>query len=80
MPPVAFTVPSRRRPMSSELAIVLLLLCAAIAMFAINKPRMDAVALIILTVLPFTGAAWLLAKSRKFLLAPPARDRSRNGI
>src|SRR5262249_53634982 len=34
---------------------VLALLAAAIAMFAINKPRMDAVALIMLTVLPFTG-------------------------
>lgn len=41
--------------MSFELAIVLLLLLAAIAMFAMNKPRMDAVALIMLTVLPFTG-------------------------
>jgi di/tricarboxylate transporter len=41
--------------MTTELAIVLLLLAAAIAMFAINKPRMDAVALIMLTVLPFTG-------------------------
>jgi di/tricarboxylate transporter len=38
-----------------ELAIVLLLLVAAVVMFAINKPRMDAVALIMLTVLPFTG-------------------------
>ena len=42
--------------MSTELTVVLLLLAAAIAMFAINKPRMDAVALIMLTVLPFTGA------------------------
>jgi di/tricarboxylate transporter len=41
--------------MTTELAVVLLLLAAAIAMFAINKPRMDAVALIMLTVLPFTG-------------------------
>lgn len=41
--------------MSTELGIVLVLLCAAIAMFAINKPRMDAVALIMLTVLPLTG-------------------------
>ena len=41
--------------MNAELAIVLALLAAAIAMFAINKPRMDAVALIMLTVLPFTG-------------------------
>jgi di/tricarboxylate transporter len=41
--------------MNTDLAIVLVLLTAAIAMFAINKPRMDAVALIRLTVLPFTG-------------------------
>jgi di/tricarboxylate transporter len=41
--------------MSAGLAVVLLLLAAAITMFAINRPRMDAVALIVLTVLPFTG-------------------------
>jgi di/tricarboxylate transporter len=41
--------------MTADLAIVLALLAAAIAMFAINKPRMDAVGLIMLTVLPFTG-------------------------
>ena len=41
--------------MNHELVVVLLLLVAAIAMFAINKPRMDAVALIMLTLLPFTG-------------------------
>jgi di/tricarboxylate transporter len=41
--------------MSAELAVVLVLLAAAIAMFALNKPRMDAVALIMLTALPFTG-------------------------
>ncbi len=41
--------------MNAELAVVVGLLAAAIAMFAINKPRMDAVALIMLTVLPFTG-------------------------
>jgi di/tricarboxylate transporter len=39
----------------SDLAVVLALLAAAIAMFAINKPRLDAVALIMLTALPFTG-------------------------
>jgi di/tricarboxylate transporter len=42
-------------PMTHQLAVVLALLCAAILMFALNKPRMDAVALIMLTVLPFTG-------------------------
>ncbi|MCY2977743.1 MAG: SLC13 family permease [Planctomycetota bacterium] len=41
--------------MSNELIVVLLLLAAAIVMFAINKPRMDAVALIMLVALPFTG-------------------------
>jgi di/tricarboxylate transporter len=41
--------------MSAELVVVLVLLAAAIVMFAVNKPRMDAVALIMLTVLPFTG-------------------------
>ena len=41
--------------MNTELAIVLGLLVSAIVMFAINKPRMDAVGLIMLTVLPFTG-------------------------
>jgi di/tricarboxylate transporter len=41
--------------MNTQLALVLLLLAAAIAMFALNRPRMDAVALIVLTVLPFTG-------------------------
>ena len=41
--------------MNADLAIVLGLLVTAIAMFAINRPRMDAVALIMLTALPFTG-------------------------
>jgi hypothetical protein len=41
--------------MNTQLALVLFLLGVAIAMFALNKPRMDAVALIMLTVLPFTG-------------------------
>lgn len=41
--------------MTTELAIVLGLLVAAVAMFAINKPRMDVVALLMLTLLPFTG-------------------------
>ncbi|PQO43173.1 SLC13 family permease [Blastopirellula marina] len=38
-----------------ELGMVLALLAAAITMFAINKPRMDAVALIMLVALPLTG-------------------------
>jgi di/tricarboxylate transporter len=41
--------------MNASLAIVLVLLACAIVMFAINKPRLDAVALIMLVALPFTG-------------------------
>jgi di/tricarboxylate transporter len=41
--------------MSYQLAVVLLLLAAAIVMFAVNRPRMDVVALVMLTLLPFTG-------------------------
>jgi di/tricarboxylate transporter len=41
--------------MPTELLLVLLLLAAAIVMFAINKPRVDAVALSMLVLLPFTG-------------------------
>ncbi|PZV17433.1 MAG: SLC13 family permease [Pseudanabaena sp.] len=41
--------------MNIDLIIVLLLLASAIAMFVINKPPMDAVALIMIAVLPFTG-------------------------
>src|SRR5262245_20606837 len=41
--------------MNADLAPVLGLLPAVIAMFAINRPRMDAVALIMLTALPLTG-------------------------
>lgn len=41
--------------MTTELIAVLGLLLAAIVMFAINRPRMDAVALLMLTLLPFTG-------------------------
>jgi len=41
--------------MNVELAVVLVFLAAAIAMFAIDRPRMDAVALLVMTALPFTG-------------------------
>ena len=41
--------------MNTDLAVVLALLASAIAMFAINKPRMDAVGLLMLTALPLTG-------------------------
>jgi di/tricarboxylate transporter len=41
--------------MNTDLVIVLVLLGAAVVMFAINRPRMDAVALIMLVALPLTG-------------------------
>ncbi|TVQ63765.1 MAG: SLC13 family permease [Phycisphaerales bacterium] len=41
--------------MNTELAIVLVLLLAAVVMFGLNKPRMDVVALLMMTALPFTG-------------------------
>jgi di/tricarboxylate transporter len=41
--------------MNFELAVVLLMLAAAIAMFVANRPRMDAVALLVLVAMPFTG-------------------------
>ncbi|PKP83362.1 MAG: SLC13 family permease [Alphaproteobacteria bacterium HGW-Alphaproteobacteria-18] len=41
--------------MTLDLALVLGLLAAAIIMFAMNRPRMDAVALIMITALPMTG-------------------------
>lgn len=46
-------------PMSADLVLVLLLLAAAIVMFAFNRPRMDAVALIMMTALPLTGVITL---------------------
>lgn len=41
--------------MNADLLIVLLLLGIAIAMFAANRPRVDAVALLAMVALPFTG-------------------------
>jgi di/tricarboxylate transporter len=41
--------------MNLDLTLVLLVLAAAIVMFAINRPRMDAVALLVMVALPFTG-------------------------
>lgn len=41
--------------MGTDLILVLLLLGAAVVMFVMNRPRMDAVALIMIAVLPFTG-------------------------
>ena len=43
------------RNSSTDLAIVLVLLVATVVMFALNRPRMDATALIMMTVLPLTG-------------------------
>ena len=41
--------------MNLDLALVLLLLAAAVVMFVVNRPRMDAVALMMIVVLPLTG-------------------------
>lgn len=41
--------------MNSDLALVLGLLVAAVGMFVANRPRMDAVALLMIVALPFTG-------------------------
>jgi di/tricarboxylate transporter len=41
--------------MNLDLALVLLVHAAAIVMFVINRPRMDAVALLAMVVMPFTG-------------------------
>jgi di/tricarboxylate transporter len=41
--------------MNTDLALVLLLLAAAIVMFIANRPRMDAVALLMIVLMPFTG-------------------------
>ncbi|MFE6735791.1 SLC13 family permease [Microbacterium sp. NPDC057650] len=41
--------------MTTDLAMVLVLLVAAVAMFAIGRPRMDVVAVIMIVALPLTG-------------------------
>jgi di/tricarboxylate transporter len=41
--------------MTADLAAVLALLAITVAMFSLNRPRMDAVALIMMTALPLTG-------------------------
>src|SRR5258707_901154 len=41
--------------MNLDLALVLLMLAVAIVMFVINRPRMDAVALLVMVAMPFTG-------------------------
>src|SRR3984885_6342478 len=47
--------PQRKVLMNLDLALVLLVLAAAIVMFVIDRPRMDAVALLVMVTLPFTG-------------------------
>jgi di/tricarboxylate transporter len=41
--------------MNLDLALVLLMLAAAVAMFVVNRPRIDAVALLVLVAMPLTG-------------------------
>ena len=41
--------------MMSDLAMVLALLAAAVVMFAVNRPRMDVVAVMMMVALPLTG-------------------------
>ena len=41
--------------MNLDLALVLLMLAAAVVMFVADRPRMDAVALLMLVAMPFTG-------------------------
>jgi len=41
--------------MNTDLIVVLALLAITVAMFAVNRPRMDAAALIMMTALPLTG-------------------------
>ena len=57
MPRSALTREKEGRSLTgmTDLALVLALLAAAIVMFAVNRPRMDAVALLMIVLLPFTG-------------------------
>ncbi|MFO1025417.1 MAG: SLC13 family permease [Acetobacteraceae bacterium] len=41
--------------MNLQLAVILLMLAASVAMFVANRPRMDAVALLVIVAMPFTG-------------------------
>ncbi|HVZ10411.1 SLC13 family permease [Rhodopila sp.] len=41
--------------MTLQLAIILIMLAASVVMFVVNRPRMDAVALLMLVLMPFTG-------------------------
>ena len=49
------TLPPMLSSISADLAMVLAILVAAVAMFAINRPRMDVVALMVVAALPLTG-------------------------
>ena len=67
--------------MTTDLLMVLLLLGAAIVMFIANRPRMDAVALLMIVLLPFTGVQMpssdngfaLVTGPVRFLLTLPSR-------
>jgi di/tricarboxylate transporter len=63
--------------------IVLVLLGAAILMFAINRPRLDVVALIMLLALPFTGVLTISEALAGFsdpnIVLTPATRTSRSG-
>ncbi len=67
--------------MNLELALVLLMLAAAVIMFVINRPRMDAVALLVLVAMPFTGIITMnealagFSDSSIILIAALVRDR-----
>ena len=52
-----------RQPMNADLLLVLLMLGAAILMFAVNRPRVDAVALLAMVALPFTGVITVNGRS-----------------
>ncbi len=47
--------PVQETVMNQDLILVLLMLAAAVAMFVINRPRMDAVALLVIVAMPLTG-------------------------
>jgi hypothetical protein len=68
--------------MSTQLAVVLVLLAAAIVMFAINRPRMD-VRVLMLTLLPFTGRVSMSGAGRLRMPTSSSsravRDRRRPG-
>ncbi|MCR6654164.1 MAG: hypothetical protein NVV73_22965 [Cellvibrionaceae bacterium] len=64
------------RNTSSDLAIVLTLLAATVVMFALNRPRMDAVALIMMAALPLTGIISVGESPRRFERSEYSADRN----